>query len=457
MKLQFDTKAKLAGIGLVPWTRIGLERWFEDYAIASLYGWDLAGVKGAPKAFSLDQSAYGMPELSRLNSQHLIKSDQFQQLLLEQLPGRTFLTYKTLKIPQPLVEGGLRFLGVDKELTGKLENKAAFRELCTDIVPFPAYKSIERAMIGRTAKALELLLAGREAVVLQDEILSGGRGTYVVRTLDELNTALDSIEKLSGGQLIVASDLIPRARERSVQAVVTRYGTFVGPLQKQIIADPLLANLTVPDGDRFCGAEISAEDPVAGVYEEIRAYALGIGKRIQALGYRGIFSVDCLVDESGKVFVLEINPRVTGITPLVTMLYREGQDIPFLLLHTLELAGLDYTIADDSIDASSPEGSLLVLHSPYKYRSKIVDSPSSGLYDLKTHTFLDKRYQLGPASEERQVLIQQFAPGFEARPGGRLMTAYVNGRVLDDQETLLPDVKDALEWLIKATKVEAIP
>src|SRR5256886_5243806 len=86
--------------------------------------------------------------------------------------------------------------------------------------------------------------------------------------------------------------------------------------------------------------EISPADPLQAVYPEIKQYALGIGQRLQELGYRGIFGLDCLVDPSGRVYVLEINPRLTGLTPLLTMLYRENQDIPFYLLHILELAGL---------------------------------------------------------------------------------------------------------------------
>jgi biotin carboxylase len=391
--------------------------------------------------------------LARLNSQQLIKTPQFQRLLQEKLPGSTVLTYKTLDVPKSLVNAGLRFLGARRTLTRKLESKAAFRALCADIVPFPMYKIVESNTALEQATAL---LHRWGVVVLQDENLSGGRGTFVVRTDKELRAALASIAKQHGGRRLVVSKLVDRAYERSVQAVVTRFGVFVGPLQKQIIGNALLANLQVPDGDRFCGAEIAASDPCAGAYEEIRSYAERIGRRIQAMGYKGIFSVDCLVDSSGKVFVLEINPRITGITPLLTLLYRQERDIPFLLLHVLELMGAEYALPDTTIDKTPVAGSLLVLHSPHERNMRILRSPASGIYDFSSHDFLGKRYRFVPADSAKRLLVQQFAAGFEVLPAWRIMNAYVNGRVLDDHDALLPETAEAVEWLKQQTVMEEL-
>ena len=48
MHIRFDDDIKIAGIGLVPWTRLGPERWLKDYKIASLYGVDAALVPHLP-------------------------------------------------------------------------------------------------------------------------------------------------------------------------------------------------------------------------------------------------------------------------------------------------------------------------------------------------------------------------------------------------------------------------
>lgn len=448
MKIRFDNTALLAGIGLVPWTRLGPERWFKNYKIASLYGWDLQNVEGAPTVVSLAGNNDEMPHLPKLNSQRLLENAEFQQLIKTEFAGYDFLTYKPVVPPKELA--GHKFLSVNGVLTSTLENKVEFRANFADLnIPFPAYRIVNRADLRADDATLQDLLAGRSRVILQDEMLSGGRGTFKVSDVSGLAYALDSIEALEGGQRIVVSDMVENARERSVQCVATQYGTFVGHLQKQIIANPLLANLDVHDGDRFCGGEISPNDPLRSLYPEIREHALAIGARLAKLGYRGIFSVDCLVDQNGKVFVLEVNPRLTGMTPLVTALYREGKDIPFYLLHMLEAAGIDYEITDETVAEMPPEGSLMVLHSQQNTTTQIAASPQSGLYNLADLSFVGKQYRLPGGVDEKHLLVQQYTPpGFKIKPGGRLVTILTNSQVTDDNDRLLPEITQAVQHLL---------
>ena len=456
MKIQFDSSVRLAGIGLVPWTRLGPERWFTNYKIASLYGWDLNGTKDAPEVVALSDRVPELPHLPRLNTQSLLETPEFQKLIDESFQGYSFLTYKPVRVPAELTKQGHHFLSMDKSLTTTLENKVEFRTRFADLdLPFPNYTVVNRHDLVADDQTAKTLLDGRERIIVQDEQLSGGRGTYAVADAKSLAYALDSIEALGGGERMVISDMISDAHERSVQCVVTRYGTFVGHLQKQIIANPVLANLDVPDGDRFCGGEISAQDPLGHLYPKIRGYALEIGARLQQLGYRGIFSVDCLVDHDDNVFVLEVNPRLTGMTPLVTALYREGKDIPFYLLHMLEAAGMDYDITDDYVDPQPPEGSLLVLHSLQNTAVNILESPASGVYDVNSTKKLAKQSRLSVGEPNKQMLVQQYTPpGFKIKPGGRLMTLLLNGRVTDEEDRLLPDVDNAVQTLLRQVSLK---
>ena len=449
MKIQFDNQVRIAGIGLVPWTRLGPERWFANYKIASLYGWDLYDVPGAPRVVALTDTS-SMPQLAKLNTPSLLGEPDFQKLLDQEFAGYQFMTYKSVVAPQGSLPAGSRLLSGDLELAARLENKAEFRQEFADLgLPFPKYKIIERSTLQPDAASLDLLLEGRDEIIVQDEILSGGRGTFRVTDVVSLAHTLESIAEMGGGKRLVVSERVKAARERSVQCVATRYGTFVGHSQKQIIAKPLLANLNVHDGDRFCGGEISPDDSLRKVYPEIRKYALAIGERLVALGYRGIFSVDCLVDQQDKVYVLEVNPRITGMTPLVTALYREGKDIPFYLLHILEIAGLDYTITDDTVDPTPPAGALMVLHSLQDVATQIVDSPHSGLYTLEGLTYEGRQYRLPARDGQQQLLVQRYTPpNFHIKPGGRLVTVLTNGQVTNQDDQLLPIVTDAVQQLL---------
>lgn len=451
MKVVFGNTVKIAGIGLVPWTRLGLERWLPNYKIASLNDWDIAG-PGVPEVVAL-HTKHPEAKLERLNSQHLLENPQFQEILKTEFAGYQFMTYKPVRVPLALQE--MSFIAGDYELARRLENKAAFRTLMQDDnLPFPAYKIVERSAV--SVSDIGELLDGRDSLVLQDELLSGGKGTFVVTDADSLRYALDSLARMRTGEHLVISDRVAHARERSVQCCVTKYGIFVGPLQKQIVGDPLLANLSVADGDKFCGAEISPQDELIGAYPEIKQLAETIGKRIQAMGYKGIFGLDCLVDEAGKVYVLEVNPRLTGVTPLLTALYKDG-DIPFYLLHILELADIPYTIENATSNPGATEGSLLLLHSQAAGQVKITDPVQSGLYNPETLQFEQACANLDTSVATPQFLLQQYGPaGMVIKPGGRLVSIVTNRRVLSDTDALLPATKRQVTKILEKVEVRSI-
>ncbi len=456
LKVTYDKSARIAGIGLVPWTRLGPERWFDNYRIASYHDWDMHNVPGVPEVFALASHAQTLPELKKQNTLSLLATPEFRDMLVQNLAGYSFLTYKAVEPPKELVDAGLTFLHMDQQLAARLENKAEFRQLFDGELPFPGYQIVAKADITPDEPGLTKVMQGRDAVVVQDERLSGGKGTYIVRSLDDLKQALDAFEVLDEGSTrLVVSDLIEGARERSVQCVATRSGVFVGPLQKQIVRHPLLSNLDVAEGDRFCGGVLTATDELQKVYPTIKGYAELIGKRLLAMGYRGIFGVDYLVDMAGKVYVIEVNPRLTGMTPLLTMLYREGQDIPFYLLHMLELGGIEYELTGSPTEGS-PEGSLLVLHSRHPKAAVVTEVPESGSYDLQGN-FLEKRYRMDRHSPDTQLLLQQYTvPGFKVKPGGRLASIYVNKAVLDESDQLLPEIEEAITNIVNRITLEDI-
>jgi len=456
MQVTFDQTARIAGIGLVPWPRLGPERWFENYRIASYYGWDMHDVPGVPKVSALADRVRPLPELARQNTPSLLDTPEFRSMLTEELPGYSFMTYKAVQPPGELLDAGCKFLLMDQKLAGRLENKAEFRTLFAGKLPFPEYRIIERAAIHADEAGLAAILQGREAAVVQDERLSGGKGTYIVRTLDDLRNALEAFSILESGTRLVVSELVQGARERTVQCVATRYGVFVGPLQQQIVRHPLLSNLQVAEGDRFCGGVLSSNDALQSSYPAIKGYAEQIGRQLIEMGYRGIFGLDCLVGDNGNVYVIEVNPRLTGMTPLLTMMYRDGQDIPFYLLHMLELAGMDYELANAAAVTKPAEGSLLILHSQKLRPAVVTAAPQSGSYDLQG-SFLTKEYRMDMETEKTQLLLQQYtSPGFKIKPGGRLATVYVNKPVLDASDQLLPEIESAITKLLNSITLEEI-
>ena len=89
------------------------------------------------------------------------------------------------------------------------------------------------------------LFAGRQSIVVQDATSSGGRGTFIVRNMTAIRESLSLME--AQGKMdneVVISDYIGDAAERSIQGVVTRYGVFIGPVQRQLVAHLQLTDTT---------------------------------------------------------------------------------------------------------------------------------------------------------------------------------------------------------------------
>ncbi|OGL34667.1 hypothetical protein A3F65_03125 [Candidatus Saccharibacteria bacterium RIFCSPHIGHO2_12_FULL_47_16b] len=433
MKVSFKKSLKLLGVGISPFSRLGPQQWFDDYKIAAYYGWDIAD-QGAPAVESL--ASLGI-ELPRLNSQSLLNNANFQQQLVDEYKDHHVLTYKPLglKIPPPLQKATFKLLGTNLSCPF-YENKALFRQEFGKLLPFPPFKIKRLSEIGSLAD----IQSSSEPLILQHETMSGGRGTFLINQESDLNEAL-GVFRLNRPKnpKIVISQYIDSAAERSLQCCVTKYDTLIGPVQKQIVNAPELLNPQNLATEKFTGAEISYGLGMEPLHKEMTKLAKVVGDKLASTGYHGIFGLDFLVDKAGHLYLLEINQRLTGVTPLLTMLYRPTQDIPFLLLHILELSGLDYTIDDFSVDLVPAQGSLMIFHSLSTNTGLIKKTPSSGIYSFQSNelSFIKSGYQL--SREENQLLVQRIVPlGTKIKPGSKIAALYSRQSVLDHRDSLAP-------------------
>ena len=301
MRIIYDETLKVAGIGIVPWARLGPEQWFSNYRIASFYDWDLISSNDLPPVYSLD----GRAKLQKLSTAQLIQNSNFQKLLASNLKDYAFLTYKPIIAPKILDNS--RFLANSPDFIERFENKYWFRQHFQKTLDFPPYRFFELKELEASEKFFAQLIAGRQAVVLQDEKLSGAKGTFIITNFEQYVSALKRLSRLPGNRKIIISENIQNGRERSVQACVTKFGVFVGPLQRQIIANPLLVG-TKPGAEKFAGVSIVKDDQETQTHQEAIAVAQKIGEQLQSEGYRGIFGVNFLLDVNNKLYVLEDQP-----------------------------------------------------------------------------------------------------------------------------------------------------
>lgn len=444
MKVSFDKSLRFIGLGVYPWTRLGLEKKFNNYSIISAHGWDL------PDKIDNLQVLFLKNELAHNSAQCMVEQSEFRTLLHTIPAGAELIPYKPIKQHEDI--SSHKLIQLHKELTEKYENKRWFREKFSNRVNFPNFEI-------KTVKELKgsFQKYNGKKIVLQDESLSGGRGTYLVKNKSDFDRALFNLEKQPQGSKVIVSDFIDSAVEASVQCCVTRQGVLTGPSQRQLVMNTLLCDVDNPLGDKFCGAQIGAENGLSlAATRKMSEYAKLIGEAAAIDGYKGIFGVDYLV-RGDDVYVLEMNARVTGVTPLLTM-FEESVGIPFYLLHVLEISGKEYEIEDldrNGIGVAS-SGSMLILHAHNKKSAKLVKAPASGVYSYSDGEMIFKRQDLHftPEDNDDDLLLQQWAiAGSNVRPGGRLTVIFSRTKLLDNDGNLTPSAKKIVKLVYKKNEI----
>jgi hypothetical protein len=453
MRIIYDTSIKLAGIGMVPWGRLGPERWLPAYAIASLYGWDMPAGYG-PRVVALADHVAQLPQLPRINTPSLLKEPEFQAMLDRELSGYDLLVYKPAEIPAALA--GRKFLTTAPSYTETIENKAVFREMFGNDIRFPAYIIASRDDLKPDQESFDRLMAGRSRMIIQDEQLSGGKGSFIIDSFESYCTVIAALDQLSQHQRVVISDVVESPREVSVQCCVTQYGVFVGPLQQQVVNHPELAGSAV-GGDKFCGVQIAASDQDTPLYKDVEAIARKVGERLQKDGYKGIYGADFLVSASGELYILEVNARITGATPLITALVDQDAGIPFYLLHLLELGDYPYNI-EGTPAPFVRQGSLLVLHTLETTLQGIEHMPQSGTYRLQQGQLLrvSDSVSLEDIVDDAFIIQEYMPPGMKIKPGGRMALVLFAEPVLDAHGELQQRALEVVRVVRRETKLMSI-
>ncbi len=446
MKIQYDKNLKIAGVSIQPWARVGPEQWFDNYKIASLSGWNMHSQsieRMNNSIFVRDQCE--KPYVGELTTQALLQDPIFQDMLIAHLPDYHILTYKPFVIPERLKQSSLQFLPSNDiyVLAQKVENKSWFRRIFAErFCNIPPHRIYPWREMRLNEEYFSNLCNGRSKIVLQDAILGGGKGSFIVDSFESFCSAINTMQNTNGlaGEAVV-SDYITDGCDWSVQGIVTRYGIFIGPVQRQIIADQNLSNTSIPGAEKFCGVEILADDQYTWQSNQLTKDAHIIGQELYDRGYRGIFGVDSLVTDK-TVYIIEVNARITGATPLLTMSYNSEKHIPFYLLHILELTNADYTIEDSSYSNDYNDCALMVLHQR-DGKTCVANSPRSGLYNEKMQIIDDVMSFDG--SSMKQIFVQDYTRNERPiEPGSRLASIFTNFRVMDQVDALTRESRNII-------------
>jgi hypothetical protein len=229
---------------------------------------------------------------------------------------------------------------------------------------------------------------GESFVVQLPEILQGGgRGTFFVHCESRYRWVCQRLRQGIWRGVPLRTLSVRRFIQgvpASVATCVTRYGTLVSGPQVQLIHPPYCRDL-LEDGVFYGHAWHLSHAWTPAAAAEARRQAAAIGDYAARLGYRGLLGIDLVMErDGGRVYPIEINPRFTGVFPMLSLLQIQGRLIPLEALHLIEFLGLPYQIDLEQMNrdyASSPlEGGHVILFSCRGTHARVKAALDAGIY-----------------------------------------------------------------------------
>src|ERR1700758_5095187 len=245
-------------------------------------------------------------------------------------------------------QAGLEVMHPPVELRHRLGSKIVMTRLA-DEAGVPSVPHV----IGR-AGSYDELSALAESAGLGDDLVvvaaygdAGSTGFFVRGQRDWDDHAGD----LSGQEVKVMKRI--RNVEVVLEGAVTRHGTVIGPAMTSLVGYPELT----PGKGSWCGNDIWREVLPPAQTRDAREIVRKLGGILSREGYRGYFEVDLLHDlDTDELYLGEVNPRLSGASPMTNLTTEAYADMPLFLFHLLEYMDVDYELDIDDINARWERG-----------------------------------------------------------------------------------------------------
>ncbi len=299
-------------------------------------------------------------------------------------------------------------------------------------------------VLGRASSYPDLIRLAATAglgtdLVVQMPYGDSGKTTFFIANADGWSAAAAK-EPLATEELKVMRRIEHRAI--AVEAVLTRHGTLVGPLMNDITGHPELTPYRGGWAGNDYPATLSADQK-----QRARQLTRKLGDQLAGQGYVGFFEVDYLVDtQSGELYLGELNPRISGISPMTNVTAGAYADMPLFLFHLLEYLDLDYEVDIDEInerwshEAAVDVWSQLILKETADAVDLLTAAPRTGVYTIAPDGSADFRRHAydwhGIIDESEAFYLRILAPGDFRYKGADLGAIVTRGRLQADDNTL---------------------
>jgi biotin carboxylase len=419
-----------------PYNVLGLGRWINKFEYVNFFD----SFDGTHPKISVPRE-HGPHEFKSIEdvNNYLLRHKEVRHRLSERGPGLMMLVMFDEETEELARELGQTIALPPAKLRKHIDSKIVTTQLGNEA----GIRSAPNVM-GHAASYEQLMkLATRRKLgtdlVVQTPYGDSGRTTFFVKSERDWDRC---VANLKDEELKVMRRI--NHLPGTVEAVATRHGTLVGPLQTDITGFPEVT----PYKGGWCGNDVFT----GGFVKERQAVlrmAQKLGDRLYQAGYKGAFCMDFLIDtDTRNVYLGEINPRISGASPMTNLITSVYGGCPVYMFHLLEFMDVDWEIDLEKVQERWSEfdnWSQLILKYPVDRVEMITRAPATGIYRMDPAgdiRLTRKSIDWSVVSDEDEAFYLRVYTAGDYRYHGADMGILVSrGRFQTDDRELTPRAK----------------
>lgn len=341
------------------------------------------------------------------------------------------------------------------ELRKRLDSKIETTRIGNEAGVFSVPNVLGRADDYDALLALAATVGLGSDLVVQTPYGDSGRTTFFIASRADWDEFAD---KIIGEDLKVMKRI--NHLPGTIEGIATRHGTLVGPLMVDITG---FEELTPYKGG-WCGNDVAPKvlpEARARVHEMTRR----LGDRLYREGYRGTFCMDWLLDtDTGEVWLGELNPRVSGASPMTNLITSTYGGVPMFLFHLLEFMDVDYEIDLEAVQRRWEEfdtWSQLILKHTGDEVEIITQAPTSGIWKMNADGAIHfERRDIdwgGVTGEDEAFYLRVYNAGDYRYHGADMGILVSRGRMQTDDRELFPRAKQWAAGILNQFQCVPLP
>ena len=262
-------------------------------------GYEAIIINNNPETVSTDYTCSDKLYFEPLTVEDVMNIVELEQPagIIASLGGQT-----AVNLAQPLCALGVPIIGTDCAAIEKAENRDAFEKLLKALdIPQPKGRAVTNISDG-VAAAEDI----GYPVLVRPSFVLGGRAMQIVAREEALRHYLQTAVQIDEDKPVLVDKYI-RGKEVEVDAICDGQDVFVPGIME------LVERTGVHSGD-----SISVYPPFS-ISDKVKGTILRYTKKLgPAIGIKGLYNIQFIVDEKEDVYIIEVNPRSSRTVPFLS-------------------------------------------------------------------------------------------------------------------------------------------